>query len=394
MTQVLRHGRLTRHNPDPHSSLSIVKAPIRFSAVLTFAAIVLSAGTVLAQDQPSPADTGREVTHTVKPGDTLWGIAAQYLNDPFKWPEIFRRNPDVVENPHWIYPGEVIRIATGAVRPDALAEAARAGNVVTTIRTVPAPSTTTVFGPGGGRRQSRFEIEERGRIAGVRPGEIDVAPFVVGGDGPVLAGEIVGSAERPGIAMSVRDRRFQLNDVVYIMPPPGSGPAVVGARFTSIALGPIVMDSARLAIPTAILRIEEAKPGHPIAARVIRQFGTVLIGQPILAYTPETPTTRLPLPSLDAVEGRIVWIHNDPVLPSLQHYVFLDVAPGTARVGDRFTLIDQTSRGAADSTRPPEPAGLAQVVRVTPFAATAIIVDQELPTISIGMRARLSARMP
>lgn len=363
---------------------------------VTLALLAVLAGTASAQDAAAPADTGREVTHTVRPGDTLWGIAARYLNNPFKWPEIFRRNPDVVENPHWIYPGEVIRIATSAVRADALADAERAGNVVTTIRTVPAPSSTTVFGPGGGARaQSRFEIEPRDRIAGVRPGEIDVAPFVVGADGPALAGGIIGSAERPGIAMNVRERRFQLNDVVYIAPPPGSGVPAVGTRFTSLALGPIVMDSARLAIPTAILRVEESRPGQPVAARVVRQFGTVVIGQPLLAYSAEPATaSRQPLPSMDLVEGRIVWIHNDPVLPSLQHYVFLDVAPGTARMGDRFLLIDQTRRGVADSTRPPEAAALAQVVRVTPFAATAIIVDQELPTVSVGMRARLAARVP
>ncbi|MEX1185103.1 MAG: LysM peptidoglycan-binding domain-containing protein [Gemmatimonadaceae bacterium] len=372
-----------------------MKAQIRYSTLVAIAFLAMLPGALAAQDVPAPADTAREVTHTVKPGDTLWGIAGQYLKDPFKWPDIFRRNLDVVENPHWIYPGEVIRIPTGAVRPDALADAERQGTVVTTIRTIPAQATTTVFGPGGGARmQPRFEIEERARVAGVRPGEIDAAPFVVGEKGPMLAGEIIGSAERPGIAMDVRDRRFQLNDVVYITPPPGTGRPAVGARFTALALGPIVMDSARLAIPTAILRVAESRPGQPIAARVIRQFGTVEIGQPILVYTAETASSRLPVASMDALEGRIVWIHNDPVLPSLQHYVFLDVPRGAARVGDRFTLIDQTRRGAADSTRPPEPAALAQVVRVTPYAATAIIVDQELPTISIGMRARLSARVP
>jgi len=377
------------------SILLTVKAPNCRSALAAVALLVVPA-VVGAQDTPAPADTSREVTHTVKPGDTLWDIAGQYLNDPFKWPDIFRRNPDIVENPHWIYPGEVIRIPVGAVRPDALADAEREGNVVSTIRTIPATTqATTVFGPGGAAgRQTRFEIEERGRAAGVRPGEIDAAPYVVGEKGPSLAGEIVGSAERPGIAMDVRDRRFQLNDVVYIMPPPGSGPTTVGARFTSLALGPVVMDSARLAIPTAILRVEEARPGRPIAARVVRQFGTVEIGQPIVAYIAPDPTTRMPVASMDVLDGRIAWIHNDPVLPSLQHYVVLDVAPGAARVGDRFLLIDQTRRGVADSTKPPEPAALAQVVRVTPFAATAIVVDQELPTISIGMRARLSERVP
>jgi len=371
-----------------------VKASNFRSALVTVALLLLPA-VVTAQDTPAVADTSREVTHTVKPGDTLWDIAGRYLNDPFKWPDIFRRNPDVVENPHWIYPGEVIHIPVGAVRPDALADAERDGNVVSTIRTVAvAPAGTTVFGPGGGRAQARFEMEARGRVAGVRPGEIDAAPYVVGEDGPSIAGKIVGSAERPGIAMDVRDRRFQLNDVVYITPPPGSEPVAVGARFTSLALGPSMMDSARLAIPTAVFRVEEARPGRPLAARMVKQFGTVEIGQQLVEYAAPVTSARVPVASMDALDGRIVWVHNKPVLPSLQHYIFLDVAPGEARVGDRFLLIDQTRRGAADSTKPPEPAALAQVVRVTPFAATAIVVDQKLPTISIGMRARLTERVP
>ncbi len=47
-----------------------------------------------------------EVTHLVKKGDTLWDLAKAYLQDPFRWPDVFLRNTDIVENPHWIYPGD------------------------------------------------------------------------------------------------------------------------------------------------------------------------------------------------------------------------------------------------------------------------------------------------
>jgi hypothetical protein len=45
--------------------------------------------------------------HTVVEGDTLWDISARFLEDPWRWPEIWQGNPEV-NNPDLIYPGDVL----------------------------------------------------------------------------------------------------------------------------------------------------------------------------------------------------------------------------------------------------------------------------------------------
>ena len=47
--------------------------------------------------------------HVVRKGDTLWDLCASYYANPWGWPKVWSYNPQIV-NPHWIYPGDQIRL--------------------------------------------------------------------------------------------------------------------------------------------------------------------------------------------------------------------------------------------------------------------------------------------
>lgn len=66
---------------------------------------------VRGTDKGSYVVDGRYVpeAHTVRRGDTLWDISGQYYKNPYNWPRVWAYNPQV-QNPHWIYPGDRVRL--------------------------------------------------------------------------------------------------------------------------------------------------------------------------------------------------------------------------------------------------------------------------------------------
>lgn len=383
-----------------------LRSPVRRTLIAV--ACLAAAPTLRAQQPATPAggapaadsSAARPATHTVKRGDTLWDLANRYLGDPFRWPDLYRINTDQIDDPHWIYPGEVLKLP-GAQEPapsDTSAEEAvrdttgaqNAGDTVATVRAAPSP---TVFATRS-RERGQFVRSDTARRPAVPAALLPSVPFMDREGGPEGAGRIAGSAEAQEGSIEQANRTPQIRELLVVVPPRATTPRV-GDQYVAYTLGPERFGVGQLVLPTALLRVEEVRAGS-VTARLMTSYDRPAIGQavvPLIAAPP--PAGVRPVPVSNGLTTEVVAVVSAPALPSLQNYVMLRASERDGlRTGDLVSLVRPAYRDDDGVQHPEEELGTAEVVKVTPRGTTAMIVAQRSSAIGEGTTARLVARMP
>ena len=360
--------------------------------------MVGSASSARAQDVRSDS-----ATHTVKRGDTLWDLAQTYLGDAFLWPEIYRLNTDQIEDPHWIYPGEILRLPSRA-QAAAIAAAANPSDTTRAAvrrdepdepRRVAGP---TIFAPRVLPRVRR-DLASAIPPARVPIGDVLRAPYFDGDNGPRGAGRVMVRFDIPGINKPNSTANFQLYDKVLMTPPAGSV-AAERERFIAYELGDYVENVGMVVIPTAMLQVvRPPRAGDAAVVEVIELYSQLNTDQRVVPLdTAGAGANQVPIATGSGQSARVRYIHRDKtVLPSLNYYTLFDLsAKDGLRIGDEIEIYRPRAERKNDvGPAIPEIAiARGQVVRVTPFGATARITSQEQPAIRVGETVRITARMP
>lgn len=386
----------------------------RLGLVAVLAVLVTSPAIGSTQVAAPTAAEASSRTHTVRPGDTLWDLARQYLGDPFQWPQIFRLNPEVIEDPHWIYPGEVLQLpgsasadvaAAPAAAPATAPAAAPAAEPEQPGAVAAAPAvgqqvqigaeSPTIFASAAVRQSSAPRGNNVAVVRGpvVRRGEYESAPFLSRG-APTGTGRLLQAVDVNSMLSraTLGVRRFQLRERVAIQPPAGRS-AAVGDLYVAVRMGG-KLDGRDIVVPTAIVRVDETIAGRAPVVSLIREFESVTPEHRLVPYAAWIADSLRAVPVSNGRTTRVLGVFGDELAPSLQNFVFFPLGTRDGvKPGDQLQIYREARRDG-DATIPEIELAVVTLVRVTDHGATAVVITQSSSRFEAGTAARIIARMP
>lgn len=363
-------------------------------------------------------DAGAQDTdgaHRVRPGDTLWDLAAQYLADPFRWPELFDLNVKVIEDPHWIFPGETLvlpgsRAAAGLpaepsadgqpAAPRALPAGAQGRSVQET-----AGGVSRSFGASGefpegsvfradprAPSYGQLSIEQKEASAVVSLSDFYGAPILADKETFVSAGvtaRVVAEAH-PDIKLPLAARRF--DEVVIHL----SGADVdTGDYLKAVQWGRSMGSHGHVLYTVGAVRVTRTYPTRDSArAEVIQVHGNYRVGD-LMVMAGEYPIEpgMVTVEEVNGLVGTVLGFGEDQVLLGTGETLFLDVgASAGVTVGDVFVIFPVTA--TAETALIEDRLTTVRVVRTTDVTSTARVTEVRDAGMRPGAPARRVERMP
>ncbi|HVH69117.1 MAG TPA: LysM peptidoglycan-binding domain-containing protein [Gemmatimonadales bacterium] len=383
-----------------------------------------------SQAAAAPAASGQlPATHVVTAGETLWSIAQLYYSDPLLWPEIYRLNTALIDDPHWIYPGEELNLSqqapsvaaapettTVAVVPPPAGDTVHAQPAPDTIAAV-APDTTALLdtaqvteapAPPPEPTESYTTIFDRRRGATqevrdvlrayvnqpyhpLRRGEFYAAGFLTEGE-KLPYGRVLGNTSVAAIPRLTERSTATTFDQIAVQPLRNAS-YHVGDSLLIVRLDRDISGWGDVVVPLGVARVTELQR-RQVLADVIMQFGRIHDGHLALPLEPfKDPGQVRPTPVDQGLEGVVIAERDLHVVTSLQQIVFINrgrvegVTPG-----DVFEVY-RPATGVPGSSSEQVQVTL-EVVHTRDHSASGLILGIDHPQLVPGMPVRLIRKMP
>ena len=345
-----------------------------------FAAVLIIPSLALAQEPQG--------THTVVRDDTLWDLAQRYYQNPFEWRVIWNANRDVVDDPNWIYPAEVLVIpglpGEGApvdepvTEPEEEIEGVPIDLVpfgLRQARPVAQGDRTVFFNDTAGARRSYVQESRDAQTLAVSQDRVFSAPRLINLEGdPEHTGRITGFAESGKRAATIRS----FDRVRVEMP----APARVGALLQLFRVEGTIEDVGQVVIPTGVAEVQTIGDGEVVAV-VIKEYQRIQPGDfvgPVPAFDLRTGQEARQVSG--GSEAMIVGLAGNQVLTDVGHVVFLDLGSQDGiKVGDEFVLFGEAVRTSTE--------GHVQVIGVQGTVSAARVMSMRDDVFRQGVVVRL-----
>ncbi|WP_162617892.1 LysM peptidoglycan-binding domain-containing protein [Salinicola halophilus] len=159
-----------------HSRFPVVPGGRRRFRAAALLFLLMASGVMTPGVQALTLKPDAPAQYTVRKGDTLWGIAARFLEQPWRWRELMATNP-AIASPDRLFAGDVIVLDGNASRPRISLDRGRGETVTLSPGVRRAPARDAV--PGLPLEHVRVFLSA---YQVVDPGVLDGAPTVVAGD--------------------------------------------------------------------------------------------------------------------------------------------------------------------------------------------------------------------
>lgn len=377
---------------------------VRRSAVCAVIALFIGLGLAL------PANA-QEADHEVRVGDTLWDLAARFLSDPMRWSEIFDLNTSVVEDPHWIFPGELLKIPGRG-----LAAAADQGPPGAAVADGAEGRDGADGAAGEGEAGQDGLVYRRGV-----PTPLDATVFAREPDARIETGDLV--TDFIGALPQVTASEFYRSSL--LIDPPSLGPHGVAARLiqenpldlqlaaTAQEYSTVMLHTANLALAEGdllqavrwkrglggkrvleimgLLTVQEVE-ADSTRAEVTQLFANFQIGDLVIrAPTYDFQAGRETEAVVIGLPGELIGFEVDQPLLSFGDVVYLNVgSTAGAKLGDEFAVFSRTEANTAGLE---DRLLTVRVTRVTPANSTARVIEVEQAGAEPGAPARQTGRI-